>query len=112
MMCVLRFAVVEAVGAAADSEDRRRLNALGNRHAAKQVPPAFEVSDEILCCWEVFCDEARFAAEVLFDGIFLIPRQEVFRRRFLPALDERAEQVIVIRVLDRIPFSFVDVLCT
>lgn len=102
--------MVEAVGAAADGEDWRSLDALGNRHAREEVPPALEVLDEVGCRREVFRDETRFTAEVRFDRTGLIPFEQVLRRRLLPALDEGAEEEVVVRVLDRVALALVDIL--
>ena len=85
---VLGFAVVEAVGAAADGQDRRCLDALGDCHAAEEIPPAFQIRDEIGSRREVLGDEAWRTAEVFFDGASCIPFEDVLGRSFFPALDE------------------------
>ena len=61
---VLGFAVVEAIGAAADGQDRRCLDALGDCHAAEEIPPALQIRDEISGRREVLSDKARSAAEI------------------------------------------------
>ena len=107
---VLRFPVIEAIGAAAHSEDGGSLNAFGDSHARKEVPPALEVLDKCLGSGEIFLHEARGAAEIFLDRSLRVPSQQVLRRSLLPALDEGTEEIIVIRITDRIALSLIYVL--
>ena len=104
---VLRFPVIEAIGAAAHSEDGGRLDALGDGHAREEVPPTFEILDERLGSRKIFLHEARGTAEVFLDRSLCIPGQQILRRGLLPALDEGTEEIIVIRLTDRIDISLI-----
>ena len=89
---VLRLAVIESVGAAADGQDGRGLNALGDGHAGEEVPPAFQVSNEFRCRGKIPGDNAGGAAQVLFQRTGGIPFQYILRRRFFPSLDKERKR--------------------
>ena len=61
----MRFAVVVAVGALSDAEDRRRLDAFGYGKAAEEVPPLLEVLNKFSCRGEETGCQSGFAAKVL-----------------------------------------------
>ena len=83
--------MVEAVGAAADCEDGRSLDALGYGKTAEEVPPACEVGDEVFGRPEEFLHQTFFTADLLLKRAVGVPVEDVFGRRFFPSLDESAE---------------------
>ena len=74
------------------------------------VPPAFEVVDEVLRRREIFFDKSRRAANIFFQCSDGVPFENILRRRLLPALDERAEEEVVVRVAQRVALALVHVL--
>ena len=110
MYWILSFTVVEPERPAADGQYRRRLNSFGNAHAGIKTPPSFEIGDEIGCRRKNSRDQTGLTAKILLDRSFPVPRQQIFRRGPLPAFDERAEQIVVIGIYQRIAFAGIDIL--
>ena len=59
---------------------------------------------------KIFLHEARGAAEIFLDRSLRVPGQQILRRGLLPALDEGTEEIIVIRITDRIALSLIYIL--
>ena len=91
-----------------DGDYRRSLYSLRDSNAGEQIPPTFQVVDELLGILEILRNEAAFTTDLLLKDSFSIPVEYLGRRHL--SLNERSEQIIMIRILQRVPLALVDIL--
>ena len=108
---VLCLSVVEAIGAAADGEDRGGLDARGAGATGEEIPPSLKGGDDGRGRVEVFLHETFFTANLLFQCSFDVPIEDVFGSRFFPTLDEGTEEIVMIGIEQGVALSFIDILC-
>lgn len=102
----LGFSEVVAVGAAGEGDEGRGLDAFSYSEAGKEVPPFFQVLDEILGGGEEgFHGKGR--ADFFFQCSFGVPAEDVFRRFSLPRFDEAPEEVVVVVIDHGVAEAFI-----
>ena len=105
----LGFAQVVAKRPAAHGKERRALNTFGYGKAGNEAPPLFQIGNEVSRCGKEV-GHLDATAQVFFQRACKIPFENRLRCCPLPAFDKGAEEVVMVRIDQRIALALSNVL--